>query len=94
MCIDCYNTTVIIIALIHAEYKFAKTYKKRKHYNQKYLQIEMSAIHYRILLSIYILYVSVGYYCNILEFFISNFYKHTIHNISQDDKMDIKTIHI
>lgn len=30
MCIDCYNTTVIIIALIHAEYKFAKTYKKKE----------------------------------------------------------------
>lgn len=73
MCIDCYNTTVIIIALIHAEYKFAKTYKKRKHYNQKYLQIEMSAIHYRILLSLYILYVSFGYYCNIQNFLFQIF---------------------
>lgn len=73
MCIDCYNTTVIIIALIHAEYTFAKTYKKRKHYNQKYLQIEMSAIHYRILLSLYILYVSFGYYCNIQNFLFQIF---------------------
>lgn len=73
MCIDCYNTTVIIIALIHAEYKFAKTYKKRKHYNQKYLQIEMSAIHYRNLLSLYILYVSFGYYCNIQNFLFQIF---------------------